>query len=181
MRRPRRLRNRAGSSASAVNRGRAFSQAQPAGVQQFQHRLVAQAQRAFAAFRVEQLAGLVRVQGLGQAPAAFRRAHVQRRVVPGQPFAVHPGVEGAQGGKQTLQAAPAQTLAVQPRHQGAHVVHRDLGPGRQMGRRPFQVAPVVFDGMRGQPPFAGQVAHEGGEGVVAALRHVAPGAARPAG
>ena len=128
------------------------------------------------------MAGLVGVQGLGQPFAAFRSTNIQGGIVADPAFPDQEMKKSAQSGQQTLQASPAETIPVQPRHQGAQIMHRDAAPVEAVQglTGAFEIAAVMFDGVGGKPPFAVQMTDKirhpicvagGGHGV----RPVAPG------
>ncbi len=88
-----------------------LGQAQPAGVEQLQHRTVAQRQPA-AAVASHQRAGLVHVQHLRQLAPHLRATHAEQRIMRQRAFAAELAKQAAAGRQQPLQAFRGQRRVV---------------------------------------------------------------------
>jgi hypothetical protein len=105
---------------------REFGQAQAGGVEQFEHRLVANFQQVFGG-RCQQAIGFVRRQRFRQRLAGFSAA---ARCPPGcawPPALAEPAIEAAPGGKRAPERAAAQATRVQLGDETADVVRLDGG------------------------------------------------------
>ena len=142
-----------------------FGQAQPAGIEQFQHGPVAQRQLA-AAVGFDQRGGLVDIEHLRQGAAHLGAAHAEHRLAGQYALAIELAKQAAAGRQQTLQTFRRQPIfaglaAMFAGDEGAHQVRVQriergqfvrLHETQQLG----QVATVAGDGVRRGMPLVGE-------------------------
>ncbi len=139
-----------------------LGQAQPGGIEQLEHGLVATGDEVVLDSTVQQLHRAIGVQQPRQALLALGRADAAGWIMRAEAFLIEVAIQSAQRRQQTRQAAAGQSLAMQFGNQLAHLLAAQRRPllhrlALAEGEHSGQIAAVAVQGMRRHLSLAVQV------------------------